>query len=488
MKRRVSVLAVAAACLALELHAQSPGQVPAIASGRVREARTSAPTISGVGAQSPFLGSRPADSVRPGPLPLTLSDAIDRALKYNLGVLTLEQHVESARGARWRSSTGLLPAVQARTGETRQTVNLAAFGFDASVFPGVPTLVGPFTVFDARVFVSQPVVDISALNDVRRTGYNLDAARLESRNAREVVVLVAVSLYLQAVAGVSRIDAVRVQVGTAEALLRLATDQKDAGAAPGIDVLRAQVQLEFQRQRLIAAENEFAKQKLQIARAVGLPAAQEIELVDRIPYAAMPALRLEEALPRAALSRADYQAVLARVQAAEADQRAVKTEALPSLHVSADYGAIGANPSSARRTYSMTGAVRMSVFEGGSRRGRLLETQAILRERQAEAQDFAQRIESEVRGALLDVQATEQQLKVAQGIVDLANQELAQAQNRFSAGVTSNLEVIQAQDAVATASENQIASLYAHNVAKATLARALGSAEETAKTILRGSR
>src|SRR5437660_889244 len=115
--------------------------------------------MSGPALRSPFLGSVATEPVQPGPLVLTLADAIDRALKYNLGVLTLEQQVDSARGARWRSLTGLLPTVQGRATESRETMNLAALGFDASVFPGVPALIGPFNVFDARLAVAQPVVD-----------------------------------------------------------------------------------------------------------------------------------------------------------------------------------------------------------------------------------------------------------------------------------------------------------------------------------------
>jgi outer membrane protein TolC len=301
------------------------------------------------------------------------------------------------------------------------------------------------------------------------------------------VVLVAANLYLQAVAGARRIDAVRAQVATAEALFQLATNQTNAGVAPAIDRLRAQVQRDLQRQRLIVAENEFAKQTLQLARAIGIRLEQPLDLVDRIPYAAMASLTLEEALQRAASSRADYQAALARVKAADADRRAAQTEILPSVRVSADYGAIGPTLSDTKRTYSIAGVVRVPLFDGGRRQGRLLESAALLRERQVEAQDFAQRIESEVRSAWLDLHAAEQQLTVARGVVDLANSQLAQAQTRFRAGVTSNLEVVQAQEAVATAEENQIASLYAHNVAKVSLARAMGVAEEMAKGILGGA-
>ncbi len=440
------------------------------------------------GPQQPFAGSVPPQPATASPIALTLADAIDRALTYNLGILTREQQVESARAGRWQALSGLLPTAVGHVVETRQKVNLAAFGFDASAFPGVPTLVGPFNVFDARLSISQPVVNLSAVSDVRRANRELDSATLESRNARDIVVLVTANAYLQTVAGSNRIDAVRAQVETAQALFTQATDLERAGLAPQIDVLRAQVELESQRQRLISAEHDFQKLKLQLARVIGLPVSQPFDLADKIPYAETPVPTLDETVKRALDSRADYHAAMARVQAAEADRRSAVTEALPSIVVNADYGLIGPTAGDAQRTFTIVGAVRVPIFEGGRRQGRLVQTDAVLRERRAEADDLRQRVESEVRAALLDVQASQAQLRVARGIVELARTQLTQAQDRFAAGVTNNLEVIQAQEVVATAADNQIASLYAYNVAKVTLARAMGVAEETARTVLGGVR
>ncbi len=437
--------------------------------------------------QGPFAGSVPPQPATVDLVSLTLPDAIDRALQYNLGVMTFQQDIESARGARWRALAALLPTVDARVSETREQVSLAAFGFNPSILPGVPSVIGPFNVFDGRVYVSQPVLDLSALNSVRREARNIDAATLEYRNARDVVVLVAANLYLQVLTTSSRIDATRAQVETAETNFTLATDLQRAGLAASIDVVRAQVSLESQQQRLIAVGNDFQKAKLQLARAIGLPSSQRFDLTDTIPYAAMPAIGLEEALKRAYDTRADYRAALARVQATEADHRAAATTALPSVVVNADYGAIGLSPNDTQSTFTLVGAVRVPVFDGGIRHGRLLETEAALRERRADAEDFRQRVESEIRTAFLDVEATEAQWRVAQHVVDLANTQLTQAQDRFRAGVTSNLEVIQAQEAVATAADSQINSLYAHNVAKVSLARAMGVAEQTAKRVLAGA-
>ena len=425
----------------------------------------------------PFSGSVVSETATADLLPLSLPDAIDRGLKHNLGLIAIEQQVETARGSRLRSLRELLPRIDARVGDTRQTTNLAAFGFDSSLFPGIPAIVGPFNIFDARVGGSQTVFDVSALNDVRSKTAALSAARLESTNARDTVVFVLTNLYFQAVAAESRIQTARTQVTTAEALFTQATALRNAGAAPGIDVVRAQVQLQGQRQRLISAEADLGRQTIQLLRAIGLPVAQRIELADRTLALPGPALTLDAALSRAAAARIDYQASLERVHAAESALRAARTDALPSVRVNADYGAIGSAPADARRTYSMSASVSVPIFDR-DRQGREVENAAALRQRQAEAADLAQRIEAEVRTAYLDAQAAEQQLVVARERVSLADQELSLARIRFTAGVTSNLEVIQAQDEVAAASDIEVAANYAVNVARAGLTRALGPSSQ----------
>jgi outer membrane protein TolC len=465
------------AIVALGIGANAGAQPLVRAAARVAGAaavEADVPSAAPSSGGNPFLGSVPSGAVSLQPVALTLSTAIDRALEHNLGVLTLEQQVETARGSRWRSLSGMLPNVAAHAAQSSQTTNLAAFGFDPTLFPGIPAIIGPFSVFDARVSVSQPLLDLSAVADVNRSAHALEAAKFDSRNARDLVVLVVTDLYLQAATAVNRIAAVRAQVTTAEGLLKLATDLRNAGAAPGIDVIRAQVQVRAQQQRLIRVENDFAKDKLQLARAIGIPSAQPIELRDTNAEIPRPDLSLDQALQRAAAARTDYQASRARVRAAEADARAAKADALPTLRVDADYGALGSSPADARGTYAFSGSVQLPVFDAGRRRSRIIETASALRQRQAEASDIEERIATEVRSAFLDVEAAGQQLAVARDRIALVNQELALAQTRFSAGVTSNLEVIQAQDEVAIATENELLSAYAFNVSKVALARAIG--------------
>ena len=430
---------------------------------------------------SPFFGSVPKGVATSESLSLSVKDAVDRALRYNLGLLLQEESASASRGARWRALSELLPDVSGSLGERRQVINLEAFGF-----PAKPSIVGPFNVFDARVFLSQPLVDISALNGARAANFNVEAERYGIKSARDLVVLVAVNLYLEAITSGSRVEMARAQQETADALFKQAQDLKASGMVAGIEVLRAQVQLQTQRQRLIRAENEFEKLKLQLARAIGLPVSQPFTLRDKIPYAPMPALTLDEALSRAYASRPDYLAARSRFEAAQAARRAASGALLPSVRFDADFGAIGQTVDAAHSTYTLAATVRVPVFDGGRTTARRIETESTVKQREAELADFKGRIEYEVRAAFLDVRAADQQLQAAQTNVQLASDELQQARDRFGAGVASNIEVTQAQEAVAAASETYIAALYAHNLAKATLARALGIAESAVTGYLGG--
>lgn len=436
---------------------------------------------SGQASASPFFGSVARGTATSEPIALSVKDAVQRALENNLGLLLREESETTARGARWRALADLLPNVSGTLGSRRQVINLEAYGF-----PAKPPIVGPFNVHDARVFLSQPVIDLSALNDARAATLTLQAEQYGVKSARDLVVLVAVNLYLEAVATSCRVEMTRAQQTTAEALFKQAQDLKSAGIVAGIDVLRSQVQLQTQRQRVIAAENDLEKAKLQLARAIGLPLGQNFTLADKIPYAAMPVPSLDEVLERALEGRSDFLAARSRVEAARASVRAANGALLPSLRLDADYGAIGQNYANAHGTYSLAATVRVPFFNGDTK-ARRVETGSVLRQREAELADIQGRVEYEVRAAVLDLRAAEQQLQATTTNVQLAEAELTQARDRFGAGVASNLEITQAQEAVATASEQYIAALYSHNFAKASLARALGIAESAVMTYLGGA-
>ncbi len=436
---------------------------------------------SGAPMSGPFAGSVPQGTATAEPLPLSLRDALTRGLQFNLGLLLQEESQRGSSGARKRALAELLPNVRASVRESRQVINLEAYGF-----PAPDPIVGPFNVFDARVGVSQRLFDLAALKDSRAAELIEHAETLGVRSSRELVVLVAVNLYLEAVSASSRIDVAKAQQETAEALFRQASNLKDSGLVAGIDVVRAQVQVQRQRQKQIVAENDFEKAKLQLSRAIGLPPGQPIVLTDTVPFAPLEPVALDKALADAYAQRADYLAARDRVAAAETSAAAVSAQHLPSVTLDADYGTIGQTLPNAHPTYSMAANVRVPIWEGGRVQAKRTEAEAVLRQRRAELEDFRGRIDLEVRSAYLDVRATAQQIDTTQTTVTLANQELAQARDRFAAGVASNIEVTQAQESVAEASESYIDALYHHNVAKAMLARAVGIAETAVTTFLSG--
>ena len=439
----------------------------------------SSPALRQSSPQNQILGSVPTGSVSPQPISLSLADAIERGLRQNLGILVSDDAQVSAHGQLWQTRSPLLPDFSARISESAQKVNLAAEGFSkiAGRFPGFPLLVGPFGYFDARVSLSQTLVDLNLLASERSARQNAAAVKLSYQDMREAVVLVVGATYLQTIAAAARVDTADAQVQSAQALYNQALDMRNVGISAGIDVLRAQVELQSRRQQLIAARNDFAKQKLALARTVGLPLAQEFTLTEKIPYEAPEPITVEETLDQALKSRADYQAALSQVRAAEQTVRAATAEHIPSLSIYADYGGIGPTPSSLLGTFTTYASLRIPIFTGGRAHGDALVAQAELNRSRQEAENIKAQIEQDVRDGLLDLQAAADQVSVATSNVNLAEQTLTQAQDRFASGATDNIEVVQAQETVASASESYISSLYAYNLARVELARATGSAE-----------
>jgi outer membrane protein TolC len=444
------------------------------------------PAAGGLAAQQgPFMGGIPEGQVSPAELSLTLEDAIGRGLRQNLGLFLGEQGTRSAEAARLMARSGLLPNISAGISDFGEQINLKAMGFPN--FPGINPIIGPFNVFDSRVYVSQAVLSLSTLHRARASSENLRAARLSYQDARDIVVLGVAGLYLQATAGRARIEAARAQFRTAEALYHRAVDRKKAGVVPGIDVLRAQVEMQAQRQRVIFYENEFEKQKLSLARAIGLPVGQSFTLASEVGYTPAPPLGLEQALQQAFENRADYRGAAALVSAAEATRRAALDERLPNVQFEGNYGDIGPRIWNSHGTFSAGVKLNIPIYTAGRTRADILQADAQLAQRKAELADLHNAIEQQVRVSFLDLKAAGDQVTVAQSAVQLAGEQIKQAEDRFSAGVADNIEVVQAQETVAAANENYISALFAYNLAKASLARALGGAEKTYVQFLRGA-
>ena len=446
-----------------------------------------APSISLPGSQSPYTGSLPEGTATPGVLQIGFQDAIDRGLRNNLGLLLSGDQMLTARGERWKELSSLLPDFGARIQENVETESLAALGFKGNVFPfPLPRLIGPFNYFDARVSLSQSLFSFKQLETERAAVESLKSAQHSLKDARELVVLAVGNAYLLAIADAARIETTTAEVTTAQVLYDRAVDQEKAGVTPTIDTLRAQVELQTRQQQLIAARNDYAKQKLSLARIIGLPPGQEFELTEKAPYQALTPLPVDVYLQRAYSSRSDYKAAQEQLYSAQLLRTAATAGHYPTLDLNANFGDIGVNPGQSNGTWQVDGGINIPIFAGGRTHSDVLEAEAQLKQARQQLGNLRGQIDYEVRASLLDLTAAADQVEVARSSVKLAEQELSQSRDRFTAGVTDNLEVVQAQESVASAHESYIDSLYAHNLAKVELARAIGDAEQGVERFLKG--
>jgi len=337
--------------------------------GTTNSINTINPTVQ---VQGPFTGSTPSVTKIPFSGRLSLREAVDRALEFNLGAVGLTQAVRQARGQSKIARSALLPNLNASLSENVQQTNLQALGvrFDLPV-PGFspPTIVGPFNYFDLRASLSQTVFDLTARNNYRAAKELARANELSVEDARDLIVLAVGGTYLQVIAAKSRIDAARAQLTTAEALFKQTSAQRAAGVLAQIDLNRSQIQLLTQQQRLVSLENDYSKLKITLARLAGLPPNDQYEISDTIPFAEAPPLTFTEALAQAFAQRSDLKAAQAQVEAAERARSAARAERLPSFGVRADYGLIGTNPSQAHGTFAVAGTVRVPIWQGGRTKG-----------------------------------------------------------------------------------------------------------------------
>jgi outer membrane protein TolC len=242
------------------------------------------------------------------------------------------------------------------------------------------------------------------------------------------------------------------------------------------------VQLQAQQQRLVAIENDRQKQKLSVARAIGLSQSQDFVLTDNFITTPVPLPTFQEELDLALNNRFDYRRTASLIREAEENRKAALGRRMPTVQVDANYGDIGNAPGHSHGTMFVQGTLLVPIYTGRRNEAEILDSEALLEERKAEAASLRDQIEYELRTANLDIQAASDQVRVAQAARDLAQQQLGQAQDRFAAGVANGLEVTQAQEAVATADENYISSVYALNISEVTIGRAIGSAERSIKS------
>ncbi|HWC96143.1 MAG TPA: TolC family protein, partial [Candidatus Sulfopaludibacter sp.] len=439
-------LSISVCVFTVALSAQQARQVPL--SGRDRQSGTaevsqSAATDQSQGAvqargsvavQGSLRGSVASGDNTGTVLPLRLDYALKLALRQNLGPVSEANAVTQAAGQRRVARSTLLPNANTIVSETVEQINLRTLGVTESNFP---LAVGPFNFFDARAArVTQAVFDLVRLGNLHTATENLKAAALAAKDSRDLVVLAVAGSYLEIIATSARIVAAQAQVNSSQAIYQQAVDRLREGLNARIDTTRSQVQLQIDQQRLRSLVAERDRQKLRLARLVGLPLGQDFSIADDYPYAPLAPTALDDALGRAYQGRPDLQAARAGVRAAESALKAAHAERLPNVSLTADFGATGLRPTTAAHgVFEVTGSLTVPLYQGGRIRGEIEEAEAALRQRQAEVEDTRGRIDQDVRQAFIDLSEAADQVKVAGSNVDLAEDTLRQSRDRFTDGV-----------------------------------------------------
>ena len=420
---------------------------------------------------------------------LSLREAVQRAIAYNLGAVGMAQAVRQAHAQSIISRSALLPNVSGYLQDTEQQTNLAAFGFHftlpASAGFSIPTVVGPFNYFDLRAQLTQSVADFTARNNYRSSQDVFRANQFSAQDARDLVVLAVGGAYLQVIAAQARVESARAQTDAANTIYQETLQQFQFGKIPQLDVNRSQVEALTQQQRLFSLQNDLGKQKINLARLTGLPPTDQYDISDEVPFAPAPILSVDDAVRQALAQRADLKAAEAQVSAAQHTVTAARDERLPSVSVSANYGEIGTSPRSRTERFPPLPPCTCPSGKGGRTSGDIEQAEAALTQRQAEIEDLKAQIESEVRNAFLDLQAAANEVDVAQQNLQVTQQTLDQTRQRLEAGVSNNVELVQSQESVASAQLDYINSVFAHNVAKLSLARAVGQAADNLPQFLK---
>jgi outer membrane protein TolC len=438
-----------------------------------------------------FEGSVQNDKVPAGRFTLALADAVKLGLAANLGVLTADDTARASRAQRLSALSNLLPYLSIDASETSTQINLAAFGFKFNIPPGVgfsiPTVVGPFQYSQLLGNLTQSVYDPVARRNWHASQESERASNLSARDAREMVVLAVAGAYLQTIATDAQVISQRAQVDNAQAVYHQAEVRKEAGTNARIDVTRTLVELQGQQQRLNALQADLRKQKLALARLIGLPLDRELVLSDPLAFNPSAVPEPAGAVQQAFQTRWDLKAAESQVHAAEIVVSAAHAERLPSATLTADYGVLGPSPVSNHGVYTVTGSVNLPLYQGGRVKADVEQAQATLHQRQAELADQRGRVEQEVRSALIELETAIGEVRLAESNRGFANETLRQAQDRFNAGVTTTVEVVQAQEQVASADSDYISGLFAFDLARISLARAMGQAETDLPTLLSGA-
>ena len=417
----------------------------------------------------------PATQQNSAPYRLTLNDAIQKGLQANLNVLLSDSRVDQAEGARQRRfSAALLPRLTVETYANVHNLNVRAFGLS---FPGAPSVVGPLSNYDFRLYGQQNVLDLASYRALKASEQALNAAKLDDKDARDLIVRAVAALYLNAESAAARADAAQSRVNDANALFKLAKDKHDAGTATGVDVLRAQVQLANDCQALLTAQNQYKQTLLQLTREIGINPGTPIELAESLTFHPLAEQTPESLVNTALLARADYLSLASQRQSLVEQQRANRARNYPKLSINGNYGGIGRSIGGVQGTGAIQGQIDFTLFDR-DRNGEALEIAAQIKAIDDRIADLRRGIDQDVRSALLNLDSAQQQVEVAAQGQDLARRELEMTKDRFQQGTANNVEVVTAQDELARAEENYILAVSSYTDGKFALARALGDTEK----------
>jgi outer membrane protein TolC len=431
------------------------------------------------------LGSVPSGPASNEILRLTLRDAINMALRYNLGAIESGENAQITRGQRLIALSNLLPQVSAGVFENVAQTSLVTLG--VKHLPGIPSVIGPFSYSTVDASLSQTLFSFESIQRFRAARTAEQAAQLSYKDTLDVVTLTVGNAYLQVIETSSRIEAQQAQVRNAQALYDQAVEEYQAGTSPRIDATRTEVQLHTEEYNLSVARNNFAIAKLTLARAIGLPLGQAFDTGDQLPYSDINPPTVEDALKTAYSSRSDFRAALDSQKAAQQGLSAARGERYPVVAMNGDYSDVGATFGHSHGNFNVQAGVSIPIFTGGRIKGDITQAEAALQQRKAETENTRGQVDYDVRTAFLNLNAAKEQVDVAQRNVALANENLGRSKDRVTSGVTDSVEVVQSEQSLASANDQYITSVYNHNLAKLMLARAVGVARTNYKQYIGGN-
>jgi outer membrane protein TolC len=413
---------------------------------------------------------------------LTIQDAIQLSLRNNLSTLLAAERQVEARGQQTQARASLMPNLSATISQTNRTENLAALGLDSSAFPAgirFPTFIGPFNVFDARLNLAQSLFDLNAIRQYQASKAAVKVADFQVQLAREQISASAALSYLNAIRSERSVQAAQANLDLAQALLTLAQNQRAAGIATGVDVTRAQTRVAQEQVRVAQAQTQANQTRLQLLRVAGLPLDATPTLTDPLRFVSDSVPSEQTAVSTAEQRRPEILIAQEQVRVSELETSAARAEHLPSVDLLADYGSSGITPTNSNFPTREIGVrVNVPVFNGGLTTGRIRAAESRRRQAQLQLTDVRKQVEQDVRDALLTLGTSAEQVRAADQSFTLAERELQMSRDRFSAGVGDNIEVINAQTALANARDAQVEALTQYNAARINLSAALGRAEE----------